>query len=125
MAEPTHAERVAAAVPDDCKLVALLHDAIEDGHLPPYAFQQLRAIDGGALTLITRWPRETYGEYIRHIAEAATSENRDMRAAGRIALLVKIADLRDNLNRPEGPPPGDLKKRYEKALDQLERQGER
>lgn len=129
MTDPTHAERVAAAVPDHCKVVALLHDAVEDGHLDwKSATSALHPDHATALGLLTRFSDVSYSEYIDNIRRAANGEaDRDnifedssSVAGGLIALTVKIADLRDNLNRPEGPPPGDLRGRYEKALAELE-----
>jgi hypothetical protein len=111
----THPERVAAAVPDDCKVVALLHDAVEDGHVSlGAAGWALRPDEGEALLWLTRTDSGPYASYIDMIA---VTKGR----AGRIARTVKIADLRDNLyGRPEGPPPESLRKRYEKALAVLE-----
>jgi hypothetical protein len=119
----THPERVAAAVPDDCKVVALLHDAVEDGHLPyRAAAMALDSAPAEALWLLTRDEHNSYAEYIDQIARLSTPPfiSRWGEPA-RIARLVKIADLRDNLyGRPEGPPPDSLRRRYEKALMVLE-----
>lgn len=111
----THPERVAQAVPDHCKLAALLHDAIEDGHLPWGATFTLAADAGAALRLLTRNPSETYAKYIDEIAQAA-----QVTVAGQIALTVKLADLHDNLHGRDTPPASSHRKRYERALAVLQ-----
>jgi hypothetical protein len=118
----THPERVAAAVPADCKIVALLHDAVEDGHTTQAEVDAvLPGPESHAIELLTRPPLLTYAEYIELIARVSTMTGPATGHAGRIARAVKIADLRDNLyGRPEGPPPESLRKRYEKALAVLE-----
>lgn len=116
----THPERVAHAVPNDCKTVALLHDAIEDGHLTYGAIRgSLIEVDANALAFLTRHPEQTYAEYIDEMVIGTTFYR--TRLAAEIAITVKIADLNDNLyGRPEGPPNASLRRRYENALATLQ-----
>ena len=98
-----HLARVAAAVPPDAKATALLHDLLE---LCPAAGRQLR--DEGltrteldALELLTHAPGEPYEVYVRRIAQAPGP-------AGRLARIVKLADLDDHLAHatiPSDAPP--------------------
>jgi hypothetical protein len=122
MTNLTHPERVAAAVPDDCKIVALLHDAVEDGHLPPLQAQHcLKYTEGEALDMVTRRPEWTYSQYIERMVRFLDDPDPRFVWPARVAVTVKIADLRDNLyGRPEGPPQPALRRRYEKALAVLE-----
>jgi hypothetical protein len=98
-----HLARVAAAVPPDAKATALLHDLLE---FCPSAIRQLR--DKGltrneleALELLTHAPGEPYEVYVRRIAQAPGP-------AGRLARIVKLADLDDHLAHvtiPSDAPP--------------------
>jgi hypothetical protein len=98
-----HVERVAAAVPADARATALLHDLFE---LCPTAGRRLRArgLSGTeleALKLLTHAAGEPYEVYVRRIADAPGP-------AGRIARIVKLADLEDHLAHPSipaGAPP--------------------
>ena len=105
-----HPARVMLALgPDatmDEKLVALLHDVLEDTAV---TVDQLRA--GGfneavieAVVLLTRPPTVTYTEYIRALAATGNA----------LAIKVKLADLADNLN-PARPRPDTLTARYKAA----------
>ena len=87
---------------NDEKIVAVLHDAVED---TPVTFDQLQ--DEGfsnevlnALRLVTHESDVSYSEYIAAIAK------------NRLACAVKLADLRDNGNIYEIPDlkPNDLKR---------------
>ena len=94
-----HVERVVAAVPADARTTALLHDLLE---LCPTARWQLRRkgltrTEQEALELLTHAPGEPYEVYIRRIADAPGP-------AGRLARIVKLADLEDNLAHPSIPP---------------------
>jgi len=128
-----HVLRVVEAVTYDTRVVAALHDVLEDGtpsveHLRPVGLSEDEWI---ALEALTRKPdRWSYREYIDQIAGHAGS-------GGDIAREVKLADLRDNLGRIPGPDLllsfapverdavaakwASLKARYEKAIDTLER----
>jgi hypothetical protein len=127
-----HVLRVVEAVSDEAKVVAALHDVLEDGEgvLDIASHDSIRALDEldddeeEALSVLTRGVEE-YASYIGGIIE---TEGR----AGRIAREVKLADLRDNLGRiPEitVETPGDeerydgwqsLRRRYERAIATLE-----
>jgi hypothetical protein len=98
-----HIRHVAAAVPPDARAVAWLHDLFELSSLGPEHLRPdgLTAVDEIALALLTRGPAMTYEDYVVRIA-AATGE------AGRIARMVKLADLDDHLAQgwaPPGAPP--------------------
>jgi len=130
-----HVLRVVEAVSDEAKVVAALHDVLEDGDVDVAATIvacELRTAESGALALLTRVSKETYAEYIAKIARPLADS-----ASGRLAREIKLADLRDNLGRipprPCGPEPDDevrakgwdetwpsLKARYEKAIEILE-----
>ena len=93
-----HVERVAAAVPPDARATALLHDLYE---LCPTAQRWLGSKDltrteVEALELLTHGPDEPYEVYVRRIADAPGP-------AGRLARIVKLADLEDHLAHPAIP----------------------
>jgi hypothetical protein len=98
-----HVERVAAAVPADAGATALLHDLFE---LCPTARWQLRGKDLTrteleALELLTHGADQSYQVYVRRIADAPGP-------AGRLARMVKLADLEDHLAHasiPADAPP--------------------
>jgi hypothetical protein len=95
-----HLARVAAAVPPDARATALLHDLLE---LCPSAGRQLAGkgltrIELQPLELLTHAPGEPYEAYVRRIAEAPGP-------AGRLARIVKLADLDDHLAHPSDAPP--------------------
>lgn len=72
------------------RLAAILHDVIEDG-----------------MTL-SRHPDQDYKTYIQSIACYPD------------AILIKLADLNDNLDERRGPIPDSLRDRYQKAKEHLE-----
>ena len=93
-----HVERVAAAVPPDAYATALLHDLLE---LCPTARWQLRGKDLTgteleALELLRHDMDDRYETYVRRIASAPGP-------AGRLARIVKLADLEDHLAHPSIP----------------------
>jgi hypothetical protein len=98
-----HVERVAAVVPLEAQSTAWLHDLFELTRVTP---AQLRArglteVEELALELLTRRTQEPYDAYVIRIADAPGS-------AGRIARMVKLADLDDHLAHtriPAGAPP--------------------
>ena len=98
-----HLVRVAAAVPSDAQATALLHDLLE---LCPAAGRRLRdrgltSVELDALELLTHVPGEPYEAYVRRIAQAPGP-------AGRLARIVKLADLDDHLAHatiPSDAPP--------------------
>jgi hypothetical protein len=93
-----HVQRVAAAVPPDARATALLHDLYE---LCPAAHRQLGGEDltrteREALELLTHDTDEPYEVYVRRIVNAPGP-------AGRLARIVKLADLEDHLAHPSIP----------------------
>jgi hypothetical protein len=98
-----HLARVAAAVPPDAQATALLHDLLE---LCPAATRRLRdhgltSVELGALELLTHASGEPYEVYVHRIAEPPGP-------AGRLARIVKLADLDDHLAHstiPADAPP--------------------
>lgn len=98
--------------------VALYHDAVEDKVMQ---LDQVRAeleekyklasvyvsAICAAVLAITRKASETYAEYIERVAKDP------------LARRTKLADLEVNLFLSPTPPPGDLSKRYVKAIARL------
>lgn len=72
-------------------IVALLHDVLEDTKymIDP---DDLTAHQWTALQLVTRYPDETYFDYVRAIAQAVDT------ALGPLAAVVKLADLSHNMS---------------------------
>lgn len=114
-----HVMRVAlsfAETSPDCRLVALLHDVVEDSEwtLDALRHNDMPAYVVEAVDALTRRKddRETYAAYIQRLSTNS------------LAVAVKLADLRDNL-RPEriGRLPADqaasLSKRYHAAWHTL------
>jgi (p)ppGpp synthase/HD superfamily hydrolase len=109
-----HVERVVAAVPtDEAKAVAWLHDVIEDTPIGPGQLWD-KGIDWGTILSVrtlTKRPDERGNDgYAAYIDRVIASDDR-------IAIVVKLADIRDHLNNP-GCPEG-LRPRYERALAKL------
>jgi (p)ppGpp synthase/HD superfamily hydrolase len=108
-----HPLAVMRMVPEEAWHVAVLHDVLEDC-ADQITRQELNAAgydaeEIAALDLLTRLPFPPY-EYAQYIQRIANSGNR-------LAILVKRADLIDNLDRL---PDGDsLDKRYRRALSML------
>lgn len=101
----THIERVVAMVPDAAKAAAWLHDVVEDTfialgdlHRAGISERVLNAVE-----VLTRQPNEMYSDYIDTV----------LHSGDEMALLVKLADLKDHL-RPNCPER--LRPRYERAL---------
>lgn len=86
---PPYFRNVWGAV-EDAIVVALLHDVLED---TKYMLPQddLTPPQWRGLQLVTRFPNETYFDYVRSIASAAAEG--DSRAA-----IVKLADLSHNMS---------------------------
>lgn len=105
-----HVYRVMRAVPERLRVVACLHDVIEDGG-GEWTLDRLEA-EGfepwvlAALDALTRRPGERYRDYIERVAA-----NEDAR-------VVKLADLADNLD-PRRSIPESLRRRYEVARRRL------
>ena len=110
-----HLARVAAAVPADAEATAWLHDAIERTRIPA---EELRAAgltidECEALELLTRAHTESYELYTLRIAFAEGE-------AGRLARVVKLADLDDHLAHaapPADAPPYGWARRRIAAVD--------
>ena len=97
---------------EDERIVAVLHDVIEDGDESDRAGVILTTTHHqfNAINALSRGPGENYADYIDRV-------DRDP-----LATRVKIADLRDNLRKERAAaltPSHRL--RYEMALEKLER----
>lgn len=93
-----HVERVAAAVPEDVRALAYLHDVLErsDGVIEELCELGVDDMELVVLSLLTRRPDETYKTYIMRIARAEGHP-------GCIARVVKLADLDDHLRQRRVP----------------------
>lgn len=93
-----HVERVAAAVPEDVRAVAFLHDLLEHSEAGPAELSAAgpTALELATLRLLTRAPDESYEAHVLRVAHAAGPE-------GRIARVVRLADLDDHLSHRELP----------------------
>lgn len=91
---------------------AYLHDVIEDtDYLIGDLIDEFGETIAEAVKLLTRDKEETYADYVIGIKKAVFLE-------GKIARVVKMADLLDHLMGPTPCPP-NLIKRYEKSLYSL------
>ena len=105
-----HPITVANYVDDpDGQVCALLHDIIED---TSYTADDLLEMGFPEIIVdtvvdLTRLENEKYEDYISRIEDNP------------LAVLVKIADLYDNLDESRGPVPGNLAKRYSVAINRL------
>ena len=112
-----HLARVAARVEsDDAKAVAWLHDVIEDTPLTVVDLRRAGIPEPvlEAVLILTHDKADTYAEYIACIRDEGN----------RLALTVKLADLRDHLRLMEGVVlPEGMRRRYAKALAVLEGNG--
>lgn len=104
-----HVARVAASVPPEARPVAWLHDAVEKGGVTETELRErgLTSVEAEALALLTRDPREPYEKHALRIAYAPGEP-------GRLARMVKLADLDDNMARPwvDGDPPYGWARRH-------------
>jgi hypothetical protein len=104
-----HLARVAAAVPPEAQPLAWLHEVLE--HTPTSVTelcdQGLTPTELAALHLLTRRPGESYELYVLRIAYAG-------RSAGRLARIVKLADLDDHIAQEwiPGAPPHEWARRH-------------
>ena len=97
-----HPLRVMEKVPDAARVVAVLHDVLEDGGTIDPVRTRLTAEELQALEVLTRNGPEPYGTYIERIANSGN----------RIALWVKRADPdRQPAALPElpGTPPAAVR----------------
>ena len=91
---------------------AYLHDVIEDtDYLIGDIIDKFGETIAEAVKLLTRGEEETYADYVIGIKKSVYLE-------GKIARVVKMADLLDHLMGPTPCPP-NLVKRYEKSLYSL------
>lgn len=108
-----HAVMVASYIKDDhAAVVGALHDVVEDGATTFEKVQEEFDLDEHqveALRLLTRNNDKSYAEYIDSLKE------------NKIAVAVKMADLKDNIRRcaEDLPKRISLLKRYVKAYEEL------
>lgn len=108
-----HAVRVVSYLNDDrVAIIGALHDAVEDGAATFVELQERFNLDDHqmkALRLLTRNNDKSYAEYIDSLKE------------NKIAVVVKMADLKDNIRRcaEDLPKRFSLLKRYVKAYEEL------
>jgi len=109
-----HPLRVMAAMGDgEAKIVAVLHDAIEDSplRLEDLTAAGFPAVITEALDAITKRSGEAYDDYLQRVM------------ANPLALRVKIADMEDNcdLSRIAQPTPKDYARlaKYQTILPRL------
>lgn len=106
-----HPLRVMLAVSDAAKECAVLHDVVED--CPEWTFARLVAegfhpVMLSALDAVTKRGGESYEDYLSRV------ENNS------IALEVKLADLRDNMDESRGAPANEKREaKYRLALSRL------
>ncbi len=103
-----HPLRVMMAVPDDCKIPAVLHDVLEDTKLTYFdlEYHGVSQFDRNIVQVLTKSGAQSYFEYIRRVRLHPE------------ATLIKIADIEDN-SLPWRQTPeieGMVKTRYAKAL---------
>lgn len=108
-----HIRRVADAVSEPAKPVALFHDSIEDRRISRDELRTLLTDDEyAAVIAVTRdGESENYDEFIERIVRCEGK-------VGELAREVKVADVRDNLGRLT-PELERLRDRYEAALTRL------
>ena len=93
----------------DVLLGALLHDVVEDGEVGLDMIEDRWGLTAEYLVnAMTRREEESYEDYIGRVKDA-----------GRVAVLIKRADINDNLYGRTAPPSKTLQQRYERALDAL------
>jgi hypothetical protein len=88
-----HLERVAAAVPEDARNVAFLHDVLEHTEASSHELeaQGLTPAELDAVLLLTRAPEESFEAHALRIAHAKGP-------AGWLARTVKLADMADHVS---------------------------
>ena len=91
-------DRFGDRVAPDAHATALLHDPLELSPTGRWALRDkaLTRTELEALELLTHAPGEPYEVYVRRIADTPG-------AAGRLARIVKLADLEDHLAYPSIP----------------------
>jgi hypothetical protein len=104
-----HVAAVAAAVPEDCKVIAWLHDVVEDcgqEYWDKACQSDMDWDDLVGVALLTRAERHGYWKYLGRICDHPAD-------GGRKARIVKLADNLHNQSRPN-PRPSMLE-RYKRA----------
>ena len=112
-----HIERVVRATPPEARPIAWLHEALEWGAITEQELLMRGLTDDGlrALRLVTHpFPWRTARAYLAHVELIARASG----GAGRLARMVKIADLQDRRRHPDvrldgWTPP------YDRALERL------
>ncbi|MGE0278319.1 MAG: hypothetical protein AB7R40_23230 [Nitrospiraceae bacterium] len=102
-----HPMRVAELVMPEYRVVAVLHDCLEDAGRLPFWLSYPEKL---AVHLLTREKKQPYAEYIDRIALATGWP-------GECARAVKLADIADHLSH--SPIPSQ-ETRYRKAMKQLQ-----
>ena len=103
-----------SALIEDFIIAAYLHDVVEDTAAGKDTIEnKFGEVIANAVDLLTRKEGMSYSAYIERIKLAAGVE-----VAGKIARVVKLADLFDHIMGPTPCPPR-LIKRYEKSLYSL------
>jgi hypothetical protein len=89
-----HLERVAATVPPEARSVAYLHDILEhsDASVADLEAAEVTPVELQAVQLLTRHPDESFEAHALRIAYAKGP-------AGRLARMVKLADIDDHLSQ--------------------------
>lgn len=104
-----HVARVAAAVPAEAMAVAWLHDVLERSptSVTDLGHSGLTSLELAALRLLTREDSESYELHALRIAYAPG-------AAGRLARVVKLADIDDHIAQGwiPGAPPYEWARRH-------------
>jgi hypothetical protein len=92
-----HLERVAASVPPEARSVAYLHDILEhsDASVADLEAAGVTPVELQAVQRLTRHPDESFEAHALRIAYAKAP-------AGRLARMVKLADIDDHLSRGGG-----------------------
>jgi (p)ppGpp synthase/HD superfamily hydrolase len=105
-----HPLRVMGAVEgEEAKIVAVLHDVVEDSPDWPLAKLAAEGFSADVLAAVDALSRKEGEAYEAFIARIAGNP---------LAKLVKLADLADNLSRPASLKP-HLKARYLQAVEAL------
>ena len=97
---------------DECIVVAIAHDLLEDGKITVFDLPDLPENVWRALELITHNKNQSYVDYVKDIVDA---KNQDY---GLIAYWVKMADMKDHLAQKD-TLTDKLKTKYLEALPYL------
>ena len=113
--ELAHTRRVAATVVAQARCVAWLHDVVERSSITTedLVLAGLTSAEAEAVRMLTRVSgEESDRAYLAHVAEIARARG----TSGRLARLVKAADLADRINHPR-PRRNGWTPPYAEALD--------